>query len=135
MKALNPPPTQVPILSASFPGEPQTLSHEWATWFSAVARSNEWNEVASFDNSWANTGGAYYNAAYYQDVFGVARLRGRLDSGASGTTPFTLPVNFRPGATMVFSVSGGTVSITSAGVVTLTGTTLDLDNISFIAEA
>lgn len=131
MKMLPPPPTVHPLVTA----DGEKVSQVWATWFSIISRVNTWNDVSTFTNSWANAGGAYYNAGYHQDVFGVVRLRGRLASGVTANAAFTLPERFRPGATINFSVGGGTVSITTAGVVTPKGTTLDLDNISFIAEA
>ena len=135
MRTIAPPPTKTPLTPAPEKGVAPQVSFQWGAWFSSVTRAALWQEVASFSNSWANAGGAYYNAAYHQDIFGVVRLRGRIGSGSTGTAAFTLPKKFRPGATMNFAVAGGTVSITTGGVVTPTGTTLDLDNINFIAEA
>lgn len=143
MRSLEPPPTQVPLLAPAPQGAVARIAHEWGRWFATVARVNPWNVVASFSNSWANVGGAYYNAAYHQDVFGVVRLRGRIHNGTSGATAFTLPEGFRPNASMAFigDLGGNTreVIITAAGLVqpTYTGASTDisLDNISFIAEA
>lgn len=133
MRTLQPPPSLVPFQVDQY-GVKRT-SHEWINWFAEVARVNTWNEVATFTNSWANAGGSYKNAGYHCDVFGVVRLRGRIGSGVTANAAFTLPAGYRPNATMNFAVAGGTVSISDVGVVTPTGTTLDLDNISFIAEA
>ena len=132
MRDLNPPPIPAPMFLDE---KNTTLNPNWMLWFSTVARVPAWNAVSSFSNSWVSVGAPYHPVGFHRDVFGVVRLRGRLGSGSTGNTAFTLPVNFRPGATQGFAVSGGTVSITTAGVVTPTGTTLDLDGISFISEA
>jgi len=90
-------------------------------------------------NAFVNVGSGNSLAGYYKDPNGVVRLRGRLATGASGASPFTLPIGFRPSATKIFPIVSngvfGTVSITSLGVVTLTGnsTYYALDSISFKA--
>ena len=132
MRDLSPPPVQAPMFLDK---EQQVLNPNWTIWFSTVARVPGWNAVSAFSNSWASVGTPYHPVGFHRDVFGVIRLRGRLGSGSTGNAAFTLPATFRPGATQSFAVAGGTVSITTAGVVTPTGTTLDLDGISFISEA
>lgn len=133
--SLTPPPSQVPAIQGD------RLSHEWLIWFSSIAQKNQWSPV-TFQNSWANTGTPYYDAAYHRDAFGVVRMRGRIDTGSSGTVAFTLPVGFRPTAQMDFSVDNSgsiaQVSIAANGEVTPTASgaaAASLENISFIAEA
>lgn len=90
-------------------------------------------------NSFVNVGGANATAGYYKDEMGVVRLRGRISTGSSGASPFTLPVGFRPSATKVFPIVSnnafGYVTIDSAGVVTVFGnsTYYALESISFKA--
>ena len=102
----------------------------------------DWQD-ATLENSWANVGSPYYNAGYYKDPFGIVRLRGRVDSGSSGTVALTLPTGFRPNATIKLpaedSGSVASVTINSSGQVTLTtsgGTPeISLESITFLAEA
>lgn len=100
-----------------------------------------WQDV-TFENSWANVGSPYHDAQYYKDPFNIVRLRGRIDTGTSGTVAFTLPESFRPIATEEHPASDGTnianVSIASNGQVTPTDTSgtpsVSLDGITFKAE-
>jgi len=124
MKRLEDPPTRI-----------REFNDQWRKWFARISQIEQWQGVATFANSWANTGSPHYDAAYKQNIFGVVRLHGRIDSGSTGNAAFTLPAGYRPNATIGFAVSGGTVTISAAGVVTPTGTSLYLDGISFLAEA
>jgi hypothetical protein len=100
------------------------------SWLSVLWRKigqvEEWIEIGgsggepAFENSWANLGGAYETVAFYKDPFGRVHLKGALDTGTSGTTAFTLPVGYRPAATIrVSTASTGNhyTEITSAGEV------------------
>jgi hypothetical protein len=90
-------------------------------------------------NAFVNVGSGNSLAGYYKDPNGVVRLRGRIATGASGASPFTLPVGFRPSATKTFPIVSnnvfGYVTITNLGVVTVFGNTAfySLDSISFKA--
>ena len=58
----------------------------------------------SFQNSWANEGsGTYFNLSF-KKVGNLVYLRGRIDTGSSGTTIFTLPVGYRPTFTAVVPI-------------------------------
>jgi len=85
----------------------------------------------SLVNSWANSGGANLVAGYWKDSFGVVRCQGKITGGSSGTTAFTLPAGYRPTATTECVLVGGSCTVTSAGVVTITGTTVNLSGITF----
>lgn len=65
--------------------------------------NEDWHNVGStndfgvtFTNSWANVGGATPPAGFYKDKFNMVHLQGNIDTGASGTVAFTLPVGYRP---------------------------------------
>ena len=99
----------------------------------------------TFDNSWDNVGTPYANAAFYKDLFGVVRLQGRIDTGATGTVAFTLPAGYRPSDELAFTVhntAGGPgpggasvwVKVEANGDVTpnySAGADVGLDQISF----
>ena len=64
-----------------------------------------WRDVGgtdqpAFENSWANYGGAYAEAAFRMDSEGWVHLKGLVKTGSVGTTIFTLPEEYRPEATM-----------------------------------
>lgn len=134
MKPLDPAPTKI-----------REFSDIWRNWLQRIPEQEGWNAV-TFENSWDNVGGAYYEAAYKQDIYGVVRLRGRIDTGTSGTACFPLPEGYRPNGTIEFVCAGFStatkspayVTIDSSGVVTPTiaGTSIQvsLDGIAFIAE-
>ena len=94
--------------------------------------------AVSFENSWANYGGGYQEAAYYRGQDMVVHLRGVINSGTTGATAFTLPAGYRPPASCIFAVASngafGVVDITAAGAVSMTSvnnTYVSLDSISF----
>lgn len=117
----------------------------WRNWFSQIESRLEWNSV-TFTNSWADVGGSYYATKYTKDAWDRVTIRGRINTGASGTAAFTLPEGYRPNATVEFicaGVAGGSpatayVKITSSGVLTPTiaGAAIEvsLDGITFVAE-
>lgn len=136
MKRIPPPPSR--LIEFGHPA--------WRSWLTQIYSPYEW-QSPTFTNSWDNVGGSYYNAGYVKDAWNKVFLRGRIDTGASGSAAFTLPEEFRPNGTIQF-VCGGTaggspavayVSITSSGVLTPTisgaGIEVSLDGICFIAEA
>jgi hypothetical protein len=90
-------------------------------------------------NSFVNVGGAFPTVGYYKDPNGVVRLRGRIATGASGASPFTLPIGFRPSTTKTFPIVSnnvfGYVTIANTGVINVFGsaTYYALDSISFKA--
>lgn len=120
----------------------------WKKWLSKLAVIEDYTEVDAFSNSWVNVGSPHYNAAYYQDNYGVVRLRGRIGSGTSAAVAFVLPEGYRPTAKLSFGVDsssgvgpGGThgaVEIDSSGNVTPiqagVGPQVSLDCVSFRAE-
>lgn len=83
--------------------------------------------AAPFTNSWANFGSGNATAAYRLQG-NIVRLRGGIQSGASGTSPFTLPTGFRPLAQIGFSplVYTGSTSTNSAVIVPTTGVIVDI---------
>lgn len=136
MKRLGNPPVSIKDLT----------NRSWLSWFQHITSIYEW-QSPTFTNSWDNVGGSYYNAGYLKDAWNKVFLRGRIDTGASGSAAFTLPEEFRPNGTIQFicaGTAGGSpavayVSITSSGVLTPTisgaGIEVSLDGICFIAEA
>jgi hypothetical protein len=76
-------------------------------------------------NSFANFGGTDAICGYFKDALGIVHLRGKIKTGASGASPFTLPVGYRPPLDIIFPIVSngafGTCNITSAGFVTVTG--------------
>lgn len=85
------------------------------------------------------------NAISYRYFNGVVFLRGRASGGTTGTA-FTLPAGFRPGgnrwhmalngsATSGVTAVIGVLVDASGNVILTTGTTPNLDSISFIQEA
>lgn len=63
-----------------------------------IGGQQAWQSLA-LQNSWANFGAPYANAAYMKDSLGFVHLKGLVKSGASGSTIFTLPAGYRPSET------------------------------------
>jgi hypothetical protein len=87
-----------------------------------------------------NVGGGAFNAAGFIDESGFVHLRGKITTvNAFPSTLFTLPVGWRPSATMLFLIltngsAVGNVTIDSAGVVTQNSsnlTNISIDGITF----
>lgn len=110
-----------------------------------VAQDSSWLGVGAtvgFAGTFTNAGGGRMNVSFKRGV-GNMKYMGGAGLDAVGTAPAlavcTLPVNFRPSATVEFlvptSVGTGTIRITSAGAVTVeTGTVtgwISFDGISF----
>jgi hypothetical protein len=124
------------------------FSHWFNHWLGIVARKllniEDWHEIGgtnepTFENSWANLGGAYETAAFYKDPFGRVHIKGAVDTGSSGTTAFTLPEGYRPLATLrlpSYSTGNAYVEITSAGLVQpqRSGAAANYLGVSFRAE-
>lgn len=98
--------------------------------------------ISTFTNSWTDGGSGYIAAGYWKDAFGVVHLVGNIMNGTADTAAFTLPAGYRPTGTLVFpwqnytATEGGTISISSSGVVTILGTynnltSLPLSHITF----
>lgn len=96
----------------------------------------------TFTNSWVNYGAGYNNAGYYKDAFGWVTLRGLVKNGTDGASIFTLPVGYRPEATMLMPIASadhyGRLDINTAGLVTPSATTTEpgwvcLDGVRFKA--
>lgn len=99
-------------------------------------------------NSWANYGSTYATAGYLKDPLGFVHLKGAIQTGASGTSAFTLPAGYRPGGDAQFPIvivgAGATNSLgvvyipASSGSVTIFGTGCasftSLSGITFLAE-
>jgi hypothetical protein len=94
-------------------------------------------------NSWENYGATYYNAGYRKDAQGFVHLRGLIRNGTVGSPAFSLPVGYRPSATVLScTISNaliGRVDIFSSGSVTPASPSdnywVSLQNIVFKAEA
>lgn len=87
-------------------------------------------------NSWADAA-TYLTAGYIKKPDGMVALRGTITGGGADTM-FTLPVGFRPGATVRYPTTAnnafGTVQIDQNGVVSRTtgsSTNVSLDGIHF----
>lgn len=94
----------------------------------------------TFLNSWVNFGGAFNNAGYYKDSFGIVHLRGLVKDGVVNTPIFTLPAGYRPSATELFPTdSNGAhaqITVSAAGdVVLATGSNVyaSIDGMTFKA--
>jgi hypothetical protein len=72
--------------------------------------------AATLGNGWVNVGG-YATAGYMKDPLGFVHLKGVIGTGASGTTAFTLPAGYRPGASGLHSGGGINVTAPTAVVV------------------
>jgi len=91
--------------------------------------------------TWANVGAGNTAAGYMKDANGFVNLRGLITGGALNTALFTLPIGYRPVATItLFAManSGASpcqVTISSVGVVSQQGgasnVNLGLDGLSF----
>ena len=71
----------------------EKLTGECEAW-SLVGTTNDYS--VTFENSWANYGSVTAPARFYKDKFNVVHIAGQIDTGASGTDAFTLPVGYRP---------------------------------------
>ncbi|GMV19033.1 MAG: hypothetical protein AMXMBFR56_72570 [Polyangiaceae bacterium] len=79
----------------------------------------------TYNGSWIDVGGAWMAGGYYRDPLGRIHLRGLAKWNAGGplaATIFTLPVGYRPSASLQYPVRMGTgvfsyLTIDSAGVV------------------
>ena len=90
------------------PARVESLQGTPEDWY-LVGTTNDFG--VTFENSWANVGGATDPpASFFKDKMGIVHLRGRIDSGSSGTTAFTLPVGYRPEyltSQLVYNDNGG----------------------------
>lgn len=63
-----------------------------------------------FNANWQNFGGGWETVAYMKDPLGFVRLRGLVQTTVvrvAGSTPFTLPVGYRPALGKIFPVITG----------------------------
>jgi hypothetical protein len=97
-----------------------------------------WTNVAVFTNSWVSSGSPSFAAAGYRLVGNRVYLRGAIKTGTIGLAAFTLPVGYRPTATLQVPCQSnnayGSVQIASTGVVTPnvgSNVSFWLDSISF----
>ena len=111
------------------------------TWVATTAVTEGWT-APTFLSSWVNFEGGFSSAGFYKDPWDRIHLRGMVkgESTVAGTI-FTLPVGYRPAATLIFpTISNdvfGRIDINSAGgVVMVTGSSiwLVLNGISFRAS-
>lgn len=74
----------------------------------------------TYANSWVDLGGGNATGAFRKVGTRVV-MRGTIKSGTINTTAFTLPVGYRPTATVVFACASngafGELSVASTGVV------------------
>lgn len=76
---------------------------------------------ATYTNSWVSFGAPYAAASYRKDGQGFVHLRGAAKTGAVGSSIFTLPVGYRPGANEAFHTDSSVASGTSL-IISTTGT-------------
>ena len=112
----------------------------------AGAYPEDWRAVSAFQNSWANFGGGFANAAYQRHPSGLVVLRGFIDAGTFGQAAFTLPGGYRihasAGSRAFATVGGGSVfgrvDVEAGGIVRpqVGGAgRVGLDGIAYYAEA
>ena len=98
------------------------LSKLWRT----LGQVEKWHEVGTsgepaFAGTWANTGGAYNTLAFYKDPWNRVHIKGHISSGTLNTATFTLPIGYRPSATIELGTIANTafarLEISSVGVV------------------
>jgi hypothetical protein len=102
---------------------------------------DEWT-AASLTNSWANVGG--FQTAAYRKRAGRVWLRGSVYGGTLAAAAFTLPVGYRPwasvGAAVGCSVAPASLTVDSNGVALIDGAAgvsaagVSLDGLSFQAS-
>lgn len=91
---------------------------------------------------WVNFGGVFQAAKYRKTSEGLVMISGVVTGGSSGSTIFTLPVGYRPAASLLFaSMSNYAIArldVTAAGAVSAVtvsaGSWCSLEPIHFIAE-
>lgn len=81
-----------------------------------------WTAV-TFQNGWSNFG-AGLQVAQYRKIGDVVEVRGVIGGGTSATVAFTLPVGFRPPATIAVPAAAAgnfaMVNVAAAGTVAVT---------------
>jgi hypothetical protein len=97
--------------------------------------------VSTFAGSWVNFGAGRRDASYWKDAMGMVHVVAFLKSGSvtDGTTMFTLPAGYRPGATEIFDGIANnlhcTIQVDTAGNVQVFSaagnTSLGIPNIQF----
>lgn len=116
--------------------KPVSTPQQTALDLKANAAQAAWT-AATMVNSWVDFGAPYETVAYYKDTTGIVRMKGCAKSGTASTIT-TLPVGYRPGATIRFAtvINGvfGYVAIDSSGVLTASSTNpVFLDCVQFRA--
>ena len=88
-------------------------------------------------NSFENFGGTDSVAGYMIDTMGFVHLAGKIKTGASGASPWTLPVGYRPQYNIVVPIVSNNVfgycTVSTGGVITVYGnaTYYSLSGITF----
>ncbi len=76
-------------------------------------------------NSFENFGGTDSVAGYMKDSMGFVHLAGKIKTGVSGTSPWTLPSGYRPQYNIVVPIVSNNVfgycTISTEGVITVYG--------------
>src|SRR5215831_11901968 len=80
----------------------------------------------AFLNSWVPYGGAYEGPSFFKDLSGIVHLQGLCRFGTIGASIWTLPVGYRPSATLIFDAQANgaiaQINVTAAGdVIALVG--------------
>lgn len=113
--------------------EAMFLCTDGTNWIGSYAPqqvSTGWTNIATFSNSWGNTGGSYVPARYQKDALGFVHLEGVCTAPSSGanSTAFVMPAGYRPGYLITqaaFSTRdsdtdvGGGIEVDTGGNVTL----------------
>ena len=96
-------------------------------------------QTPALQNGWVNYGSPFDTAGYMKDSLGFVHLKGLVKSGTLGQTIFTLPVGYRPTATLRFASDSngahGSVTIDATGIITSSGSNIwvFLDPVNFKA--
>jgi hypothetical protein len=107
----------------------------WPTNRRVTYTSGSSEKSATLINGWTNTGGMKRPAGFiWRATDHTVSLYGEITGGSPGTIALILPEGFRPLYACDFVVVGGSVRVLVSGeVVVITGSTLDIGQVSFDA--
>lgn len=102
----------------------QTIDPAWGNSVAAAVNPSAWT-VPAFQNGWVHFAGGYQSIQYRRINADLVYLRGLMTSGTMPSVAFTLPVGFRPPATVQVPFPGSAtfIDITPAGTVLVSGGT------------
>lgn len=90
-----------------------------------IGATQPWVKVSPIGGGWANLGGNYSELAYTTEGNDL-RIRGTISGGTSGTTLFTLPLQFRPaiGEPVPVAAFNGLTPVSAFVLVNVDGTVI-----------